>query len=77
MRLVLIGTLACLLGGCAAPVRIDWAGTGQGILQSVCRNSTRCDVPACDGEARDSGPCDNPYRRGATPVDPRPKPVRP
>ena len=76
MRFVLISLLGVLLTGCATPVRIDWAGTAQGVMQGVCRQSSRCDVPACDRDSRESGPCDNPYRRGGvgTPV-PQPRPI--
>lgn len=78
MRFVLITVLGVLLTGCATPVRIDWAGTAKGVVQGVCRQSSRCDLPACDRDAKDTGPCDNPYRRGVVgPLDPKPTPINP
>lgn len=77
MRVMLIGVLGFLLAGCATPVRVDWAGTAAGVMQGVCRQSSRCDVPACDPGSRDPGTCDNPYIRGSGPLDPRPAPINP
>ena len=68
MRLLLIGLLGCSLAACSTPPRLDWAGIGQGLMQSTCRQSSRCDVPACDPGARDTGVCDNPYIRGQAPL---------
>lgn len=60
MRVVLIFALALGTMSCASPPRIDWAKTAQSALEGTCRQSSRCDVPACRDPEAGSG-CDNPY----------------
>jgi hypothetical protein len=62
MRKVLALAALLLTAGCAQGMSIDWARTGSSALEGVCRQSSRCDVPACDqGPGPRQGACDNPY----------------
>jgi len=65
--LLILVALAPLLSGCAQGVGVDWRGVGQGMMQSTCRQSSRCDLPVCSAspaEAAGRGACDNPYPGG-------------
>ncbi|MNE75587.1 hypothetical protein D3C80_1717600 [compost metagenome] len=66
-RVAIFAALAGLLSGCAQGVDIDWRGVGQGMTQSACRQSSRCDLPVCSaspGESAGREACDNPYPGG-------------
>lgn len=66
-RVAILAALAGFLSGCAQGVSVDWRGVGQGMVESGCRQSSRCDLPVCSAspdEAVGRGACDNPYPAG-------------